>query len=232
MFDLVTALWVLAAIAGLFLLTRLVMACQVVNLTDWGHAVLNLLDGFNRLFCQRYHRMSPTDIGLPEQGPAIVVANHVSGLDPMLLIAAARRPLRFMIAKEQYERFGLQWLFRVIGCIPVDREGRPDQALRAAVLALQQGEVVALFPHGKIHLDTDRPRRLKGGAARLAKRANCDVYPVRLDGIAGQGHVVRAVFKRSQARVQVCRVLRSGGFDEQELTEQMRLAIEDQSAAK
>ncbi len=57
----------------------------------------------------------------------MVVANHISGLDPLLMAAASRRSLHFMIAREQYERFGLKWLFRMAGCIPVDRERAPEK---------------------------------------------------------------------------------------------------------
>ncbi len=180
---------------------RFIKSCEEANEADWGSPWLNRLDGLNRLFCRRYHRLECEIDPLPLQGGAIIVANHVSGLDPLLLIAAYRRPLRFMIAREQYERFWLTWLFRAVGCIPVDRRGRPDQALREALRVLGNGEVVAMFPHGKIHLDTDPPRKLKAGAVRLAHMTGCPVYPVRLDGIRGQGHTVLAVPLRSRARL-------------------------------
>lgn len=181
---------------------RLVRVLDEANGTDWGGPWLNRLDGLNRIFCRRYHRFVYDPLPLPEQGGAIVVSNHVSGLDPLLLIAAANRPLRFMIAREQYERFGLRWLFRAVGCIPVDRGNRPDRALREARRALEQGEVVALFPHGAIHIaDKHPPRRLKGGAVRLAHQTGCPIVPARLEGVSGQGLVVSAVVLRSRARL-------------------------------
>ena len=180
---------------------RLWAACEAANQTDWGGRWLNRLDGLNRLFCRHFHRLHYTPIPLPVQGGALVVSNHVSGLDPLLLIAAARRPLRFVIAQEQYRRFGLNWLYRAIGCIPVERDRQPELALRQALRALQSGEVVALFPHGGIHLDSDAPRKLKGGVARLARMTNSPVYPVRLEGIHGQGRVLLAVVQRSHARL-------------------------------
>ncbi len=168
---------------------------------DWGNPWLNGLDGLNRLFCRHYHRLHHDHIDLPAAGPALVVSNHISGLDPLLMIAASRRPLRFIIAREEYERRGLHWLFEAIGCIPVDRSSRPEQALRAALRALQDGEVVALFPHGRIHLDNHPPRKLKGGVAWLARRAKCQVIPVRVEGVKAQGHVLPAVAFRSHARL-------------------------------
>ncbi|QKT04282.1 1-acyl-sn-glycerol-3-phosphate acyltransferase [Ectothiorhodospiraceae bacterium 2226] len=169
---------------------------------DWGHRGLNVLDGLNRMFCTRFHRLRHDPVALPAQGGVLVVANHVSGLDPLLMAAACRRPLRFIIAREQYERPLLRTFFRAIGCIPVDRDRRPEQALRAALKALAAGEAVALFPHGRIHLDTDPPRPLKGGVAWLAKRTGAPIHPLRLTGVRGAGHTVLAVFMRSRARLQ------------------------------
>jgi len=162
---------------------------------DWGGAIINMLDGWMRLLCRRVHKLSPDIvINLPKTGAAIVVANHVSGLDPFLLMTASRRPLRFLIAREEYERPILHWLFKAGGCIPVDRTGRPELALRQALKALQAGEVLALFPHGKIHLDNDPPRKLKGGVARLSAWTQTAIYPVRIDGIKAEGSVALAPF--------------------------------------
>lgn len=187
--------------AGWWLGRRGMRALERAHIADWGGRWVNRIDGFNRLFCHYFHRLSADCLPLPESGPALVVANHVSGLDPLLLIAASRRPLRFIIAAEQYHRFGFHWLFRAAGCIPVDRRGRPERAFREALKALAAGEVVALFPHGTIHLDSEPPRPLKRGVARLAQLAACPVYPVRLVGIKGEGQVVLAAFRRGAPRL-------------------------------
>ncbi len=166
---------------------------QKAAVADWGGTRVNWIDGLVRLLCRHLHRQDANiQIPLPETGPAIVVANHMSGLDPFLLITACRRPLRFLIAREEYERPILHWLFKASGCIPVDRSGRPEKALRQALRALQDGEVVALFPHGKILLDNELPHKIKGGVARLAIWSEASIYPVRIDGVGAEGHVVSA----------------------------------------
>lgn len=180
---------------------RLLRRAAAANVADWGGPWLNLLDGLNRLFCRRYHRLRGGHLRLPRHGPALVVSNHVSGLDPLLMLASSPRPLRFLIAREEYERFGLRWLFRAVGCIPVSRQTNPRAALSAARQALQRGEVVALFPHGRIHLDHEPPTPLKRGVVYLAASAGAPIYPVRVEGIHGQGRVVGAVFRRSSARL-------------------------------
>jgi len=197
-----TVLAVLAAIViGLMVLGHNASGAQ------WSGFYINWIDGLVRLLCRYLHKLPPTLIDLPEQGGALIVANHVSGLDPFLLIAACKRPLRFLIAREEYERPVLNWLFKAAGCIPVDRAGNPEQALRQALRALQAGEVIALFPHGKIHLDSDPPRKLKAGFARLAAWANVPVFPIRIDGVRGQGHVALAPFMPSHVQLSLAQPL-------------------------
>ncbi|OOY41273.1 hypothetical protein BOV91_12355, partial [Solemya velum gill symbiont] len=169
-----TLTWLLLVVSTIVVLFYFVMPAY--NGAEWGTPFLNRLDGLNRLFCRFVHRLPEDNFDLPETGPAIVASNHVSGLDSLLLLAASPRPLRFMIAREQYERFGMQWLFHALGAIPVDRSGRPEKAMREALNALKAGEVIAIFPHGKIHLPSDPPRKLKGGAARLSAISKCPVH--------------------------------------------------------
>jgi len=187
----------LAMVVALAILARLgARACKA----DWGRPWINRLDGINRLFCRRYHRLRHGQLALPASGAAIVACNHISGLDPLLLLAAARRPLRFLIAREWYDLWFLSWLFRAVGCIPVERKRNPRAAYRAAREALERGEVVAIFPHGRIALDGDHPP-LKRGVLVLARLSGAPVVPVRLEGIRGRGRVLPAVWSRSRARL-------------------------------
>jgi len=184
--------WLIAIITVAILVVWLIDIGNKANDVDWGGTGINWIDGFGRVLCRTFHHLPETKIPLPETGAAIVVANHVSGLDPFLLIAACKRPLRFLIAREQYDRPILHWLFKSSGCIPVDRSGKPELALREALRALEAGEVLALFPHGKIHLDSDPPRKLKRGAARLSSWTQSPIYPVRINGVGGEGKEVLA----------------------------------------
>ena len=168
---------------------------------DWGRRWLNRLDGFNRLFCRHFHGLQFESPALPSTGPAIVVSNHLSGLDPLIMSAASPRPLRFMIAAEEYDRWWLRWFFRAIGCIPVERRGRPQLALAAAKRALEAGEVVALFPHGRIVRDGDTPPPLKRGVLHLAESTGASIVPMRLQGVRAQGWTVLAVIVPSRVRV-------------------------------
>lgn len=220
--------WLIVAlvIVLILLVPHFFRVCEKAAPADWGSRKVNRTAGFIYLVCRYLHHIQYDPLPLPEHGSALVASNHMSGLDPFLLIAASPRPLRFLIAREQYERYGLRWLFRMARCIPVDREGRPERALREALTALQEGDVVAVFPHGKIHLDTDPPRKLKGGVARLAHRTGSPIYPVRVEDVRGAGHTILAVFIPSYSKLKAFPSLDCSALGHDECLEQLAVLIE------
>jgi len=167
----------------------------------WGWRAFYRLDGANRLFCQRYHRLQADPIELPKTGGAVLVANHISGLDPLLLGAATDRALHFLVAREEYERFGTRWFFRGAHSIPVDRSTKPARAFRAALAALSRGEVIAVFPHGGIVQPGEHDKPLKSGALRMAQLAGVPLIPVHISGVAAPGTVMGSLLPRSHARI-------------------------------
>ncbi len=185
-----------------------------------GGFTINVVDGWIRIYCRYFHHFIYQPIPVSDNGPTLLACNHLSGLDPFLIVAACRHPIRFMIAKEEYERFGLQWLFRAAGCIPVMRSGRVEVAFRATLAALHNGEVVALFPEGGINR-TGRPlRKLKAGIIKLAKMANVPITALRVEGMRGQGHTGSALLLPSQSRLFVLPELDCGNkIDEDGLTQ-------------
>lgn len=188
--------WLFAIVIIIFLLG---VVGHYASGADWGNPLVNIIDGLLRLLCRYYHRFQYQPLSIPEQGAALIAGNHLSGLDPLLIIAAARRPIRFLIAREEYERFGLQWLFRAVKCIPVERSGRAEMAFREALGALEQGDVVALFPEGAIHTSDKPPRKLKAGVYKLAVKTRLPIHPVRIKDIRGEGHTLAALLIPSQA---------------------------------
>lgn len=156
---------------------------HVVHVADWGNPLLNVIDGWIRIYCRYFHGLIYQPISVSDSVPVLLASNHLSVLDPFLLVAACRRPIRFMMAKEEYERFGLQWLFRAAGCIPVERTGRVEVAFRASLKALNDNQVVGLFPEGGIHKKDKPPKRLKAGIVKLAKLAEVPIIPIQVDGM-------------------------------------------------
>ena len=143
---------------------------------------IRLLQAFDVCFARIYHRvnvLSPQR--LPKQGPAILICNHVSGLDPMLIQSVCPRLIVWMMAREYYEIPVLRPIFRTVEAIPVDRGGRDLAATRSALRALEAGRILGVFPEGKI----EKSRQLlpfQTGVALMALKANVPVYPAYLDG--------------------------------------------------
>ncbi|WP_280540736.1 MFS transporter [Chromohalobacter sp. 11-W] len=122
---------------------------------------------------------------VPARGAALVVCNHVSFMDALILGGGCPRPLRFLMDRPIYESPWLNWFFRIAGAIPVDSErcdpGGVRRALDEVSHALRQGEVVMLFPEGRLTSDGEMQRFRRGVEIILAR----DPVPVVPAGLAG-----------------------------------------------
>lgn len=116
-------------------------------------------------------------------GPCVVVANHASFLDPVVLCVASRRRITFLMDAILCRTPPLRWFYRLNRVIPVDPLGSNRQALRRARAALARGDVLGVFPEGGISRDG---LLVLGntGAVSLALSGNAPVVPV---GIVGAG---------------------------------------------
>jgi 1-acyl-sn-glycerol-3-phosphate acyltransferase len=121
---------------------------------------------------------------LPKSGPAILVANHRSWLDPPLLGAASRRPVHFLILDDVYDWRWARWFYRWLRTIPVsDDAGKSLRAMREAMRRLRSGEVIGIFPEGRV-FSGDQPGEFRSGVALLALRSGAPVVPVHIRGSA------------------------------------------------
>ena len=199
------------------------------HVADWGGFTINVVDGWIRIYCRYFHHFIYQPIPISNNGPTLLACNHISGLDPFLVVAACRHPIRFMIAKEEYERFGLQWLFKAAGCIPVERSGRVESAFNTTLSSLHQGEVVLLFPEGGINRTSQPLNKLKQGIIKLAKMAEVPITPLRLEGIRGQGHTMPAFVLPSQSRLTVLSELNCENKTDKEALAQLALLLSGKS---
>jgi 1-acyl-sn-glycerol-3-phosphate acyltransferase len=134
------------------------------------------------LFSRIYHELavlSPSR--LPKEGPAILICNHTSGLDPLLIQSVCRRVIVWMMAEEYYTIPLLRPIFGVLEVIPVDRAARDSGAMRSALRALHDGRVLGIFPEGRI--ETRRELLpFQPGVVQMASKTGAPVYPAFLDG--------------------------------------------------
>jgi len=160
-----------------------------------------LLKAGNVVLSRVYHRITiHRPPRLPRRGPAILVCNHVSGLDPLLIQSVCPRLIVWMMAREYYDVKGLTWVFRAVEAIPVDRSGRDLAATRAALRALGAGRIVGIFPEGRIETDHDL-LPFQTGVALIAIKTGVPVYPAYLDGTQRGREMVAAVLIPNTAHI-------------------------------
>jgi 1-acyl-sn-glycerol-3-phosphate acyltransferase len=122
---------------------------------------------------------------IPASGPAIVVANHVSYLDPVVLVVLAhrrRRKMRFLGSREAFERPVTGWWIRAGRNIPVGAGNEGMVAIRQAKAALARGDLVLIYPEGTIP-GAEPVSTAKGGAGLLALTCGAPVIPVATAGL-------------------------------------------------
>lgn len=125
---------------------------------------------------------------IPDKGPAVIVCNHVSYVDAPLLAGAVRRPVRFVMHKSIYRIPVLHFIFRIGRAIPIAAEKDDAEIHRRAFEsvreALGQGDLVCIFPEGKLTTDgsLDTFRR---GVERILGETPVPVVPMALRGLWG-----------------------------------------------
>lgn len=117
---------------------------------------------------------------LPRRGSAIVISNHASYMDAILLGSASPRPIRFIVLRWMYDLVFLRWFYWGMGTIPV-RAGTDARGLKRAVRALREGRIVGVFPEGTRSPD-GRVGEARPGAALLAAWTGAPVVPAYIDG--------------------------------------------------
>ena len=125
---------------------------------------------------------------VPEEGGCIIVANHVSYVDAIVIAACVRRPIRFIMDSRIFRVPVLNWLFRTMQAIPV-ASAREDPALKEAAFAeaakaLRAGEIVGIFPEGMLTSDGEMAR-FRPGIERMVRETPVPVVPMALRGLWG-----------------------------------------------
>src|SRR5438874_1762871 len=119
---------------------------------------------------------------LPARG-FLLVPNHITWVDALILQLACPRPIRYVIDQEYYHKPILHQILRAVGCIPINIR-HSHAAVRAAAEKIANGEIVCVFPEGQLER-TGTLLRLQRGYELIARHANALVVPVWLDQLWG-----------------------------------------------
>lgn len=142
-----------------------------------------LLTPIMRIIFRLYY--NPKIIGsdvIPKKGSIVIAGNHKHLFDQCLTIMATKRPINYM-AKKEYFDGNLAWFFKFVGCIPVDRSRKDDNAKLKALKVLSRGGAIGIFPEGTRNRFKDKVLLdFKFGAVSLAKKTESLVIPCAVTG--------------------------------------------------
>ena len=179
------------ALVGVGIVLRLILRCE----ESWQFCLLYLLSRLwtNTIFGQRITHRCP----LPSKGGALLLANHRSPVDPMLILSSSGfkrdgfqlRVLEFMTAREYCEAGIIGWLCGVMQSIPVERDGKDMGPAKVALRRLRAGRIVGIFPEGGINTGPGL-QPFNEGVAWLALRSSVPVYPVFIHNAPQKGTMV------------------------------------------
>jgi 1-acyl-sn-glycerol-3-phosphate acyltransferase len=141
------------------------------------------------LLIHTFYRLDKQGLeNIPEEGPAVLVCNHVSFVDPLVILAASPRPIRFVMDHRIFKTPIVSFVFRTGKAIPIAPAKEDERLLNAAyeavAEALAQGELVGIFPEGRI-TDTGEMYPFRTGVQRIVERTPVPVVPLALKGLWG-----------------------------------------------
>src|SRR5215472_16126083 len=138
---------------------------------------------FGRALVRSFYRVTALGLENLPGGGFLLVPNHISWVDALVLQLACPRPIRYVIDQEHYYNRLLHPVLRTLRCIPIDTRNSRS-AIRAAAEKIAEGEIVCLFPEGQLER-TGVLLRLQRGYELIARHANAQVVPVWLDQLWG-----------------------------------------------
>ena len=125
---------------------------------------------------------------IPEEGPAVIVCNHVSYMDALIIASCCRRPVRFVMDKGIFGIPVLNYIFRTGKTIPITSRAKDPETYEKAFVRIAEeldaGEVVCIFPEGKLTRDGELAE-FKNGIDKILARNPVPVIPSALSGLWG-----------------------------------------------
>jgi 1-acyl-sn-glycerol-3-phosphate acyltransferase len=159
---------------------------------------------FFRSYCRLVHRARFEGMhhvpATSHPGAMIVIANHTSGLDPLLIQTATPFLIRWMMARDMMVP-SLNWMWKISQVIPVDRDGRDSAALREAMRHLRNGGVLGIFPEGRIVEPPDEIRPFVSGVGLIVAKCRVPVLLAWVSGTPTEVDTFASIMHPSHSRV-------------------------------
>ncbi len=210
LFMIVSALGVGALLAANFTIPQVFLIVGILNAIVAFYIFMLVPEYFLRFvaflltrFAYRFKVRGGENI--PAEGAAILVCNHVAFVDPVLLMAASPRPIRFIMDHQIFAIPVLGWFFRLLKAIPIasqrDDPEAYEKAFAAARTTLDEGELLCIFPEGVLTRN-GQLGEFKGGVMKLLGNNPVPVVPLALQNLWGsyfsriEGSAMKRPFRR------------------------------------
>ncbi len=133
---------------------------------------------------------------IPKKNGAILAGNHKTNFDCFMVILSTRRCVHFLAKAELFKLRFFNWFFSNSGLIPVYRNGKDKKALETAIECLKKGELVGVFPEGRLNKMVKHSLLpFKIGAVKMAKETGCPIIPFAIKGrYIPFAHTIEIVF--------------------------------------
>lgn len=118
---------------------------------------------------------------VPQRGGVLLVANHQSYLDPVLLAVYLRRPMSYLAKSELFTNRHFGWLIRSLNAFPVKQGAGDVGAVKETIKRLREGHILNIFPEGS-RTEDGLMGPIEPGAALVVRRAHVPVVPVVIEG--------------------------------------------------
>ncbi len=138
---------------------------------------------------------------VPPTGPLVIVANHMSNVDPSLLAVSISRRIRFLAKDGLFKLPLAKWFLGSYGAFPVNREGVDVSAYRWTLNQIKSGGVIVVFPEGT--RSQGQLIQAKSGVANLVMRTKAPILPVGITGTERLGSIFRVANPTGRIRVNI-----------------------------
>lgn len=174
----------------LFTSKQIFLVCGVLTIPIFVYIIVSIPQAVIRFFvwllAHTLYRIKVYNReNLPEEGGALLVANHISWLDGVLLLLTSSRPIRMIVYSGNFQQAWLKWMANLYGAILMGSSPKSIAgAIRTAREALNNGELVCIFPEGGISR-SGQLQAFRAGAMKILQGTNAPVVPIYLDELWG-----------------------------------------------
>ncbi|HEX5243352.1 MAG TPA: lysophospholipid acyltransferase family protein [Tepidisphaeraceae bacterium] len=164
------------------------------------------------------------DRHIPRKGGVLLISNHQSYLDPVLLAVGIDRPLSYMAKSQLFKHRTFAWLIRSLNAFPVEQGAGDVGAVKETISRLQDGHVLNIYPEGSRSEDGEM-LPLEKGAGLVVRRAKVPVVPAVIDGSHRAWPKGKKMFRPAKIRVMFGPAMDLSGLGRDEIMQKMESTL-------